>query len=155
MYKATIRALMRVAVNRLNNGDVELFFKLAHPDAVIRFPGDNSWSAMFRPVAKGRTPHSTQVGIEECRAFADRFVGEGVQFEIEDILVNGPPWNTRIALRVVSYVADPAGGPDVYNNRAIAFLETSWGRLKIWEDYEDSERVAAWDIAIGTTASRA
>jgi len=30
---------------------------------------------------------------------------------------------------------------------AIALLETRWGRLKVWEDYEDCERVAAWDKA--------
>lgn len=68
-----------------------------------------------------------------------------MQFQIEDILVNGPPWNTRVALRVQSFLPDSDGGPDVYNNRAIALLETRWGRLLSWEDYEDTERVAAWD----------
>jgi len=69
-----------------------------------------------------------------------------VQFQIEDILVNGPPWNTRVALRVTSFKPGPAD-TDEYNNRAIALLETRWGRLMAWEDYEDTERVAAWDQA--------
>jgi hypothetical protein len=136
---------MRFAVKKLNAGDAGLFLKLAQPSAVIRFPGDNSWSTMFRPAVKAREPHATHIGVDECRAFADRFVDEGVQFDIEDILINGPPWNTRIALRVVSYVPHPSGGPDIYNNRALALLETSWGRLRVWEDYEDCERIAAWD----------
>ena len=144
MYKATVRALMRHCITKLNNGDAGLLLKLAQPDAYIAFPGNNSWATMFRPTAKGREVHRTHDGIDECRAFAERFVDEGVQFEIEDILVNGPPWDTRVALRVRSHKPGP-DGLDEYNNRAVAFLETRWGRLSAWEDYEDTERVAAWD----------
>ena len=146
MYKATVRMLMRYSVKKLNSGDARLFMKLADKDAVIAFPGNNSWATMFRPVDPGREQHATHRGLAECQAFADRFVDEGVQFEIEDILVNGPPWNTRIALRVRSFLPGP-DGIDIYNNRAIALLETRWGRLIAWEDYEDTERVAAWDRA--------
>ena len=144
MYKATVRALMRYSVNKLNKGDASLFLKLARNDAFIAFPGNNSWATMFRPVEKTRHQHRTHRGIVELTAFADRFTSEGVQFIIEDILVNGPPWNTRIALRVASYQPG-TDGADNYNNRAIALLETRWGRLVAWEDYEDTERVAAWD----------
>jgi len=144
MYKAMIRAAMRFSVKKLNEGDAGLLLKLARPDALIAFPGNNSWSTMFRPAETGRERHGTHRGIEECTAFAQRFTDEGVQFHIEDIMVNGPPWNTRIALRVVSFVPGP-DGEDEYNNRAIALLETTWGRLVAWEDYEDTERVASWD----------
>ncbi len=144
MYKATLRAAIRYSVGKLNSGDASLFLKLARPDAAIAFPGDNSWASMFRPVEKGRDRHPTHRGIEECRAFADRFTDEGVQFEIEDILVNGPPWNTRVGLRVKSFRPGPDGIDD-YNNRAVAILELQWGRLVAWEDYEDTQRVAAWD----------
>lgn len=146
MYKATVRALMRHSVKKLNGGDATMFLKLAAQDATIAFPGENSWSTMFRPVVKGRKKHVTHIGIEECTAFANRFVDQGVQFKIEDILVNGPPWNTRVALRVISYVDGP-NGVDEYNNRAVALLETRWGKLISWEDYEDPERIAAWDAA--------
>lgn len=145
MYKATVRAGLRFAVKKLNEGDPSLFLRTARPDATIAFPGNNSWATMFRPVAPGRAVHITHDGIDECRAFAERFVAEGVQFEIEDIAVNGPPWRTRIALRVVSFVPGANGASDVYNNRAVAWMETRWGRLVSWEDYEDCQRVAAWD----------
>jgi hypothetical protein len=52
-------------------------------------------------------------------AFADRFVANQIQFAIEDILVNGPPWHLAL-LRVVDFIAGPPGEPDVYNNRAVA-----------------------------------
>ena len=145
MYKATIRALMRYCIGKLNAGDFSPMLRLASDDFELAFPGDNTMSTMFRPAAPGRQRHVTHRGIEEGTAFAQRFVDEGVQFEIEDMLINGPPWKTRIALRVQSYIPGAVGAPDVYNNRAIALLEVRWGRLLRWEDYEDTERVASWD----------
>ena len=43
------------------------------------------------------------------------------------------------------FVSGPGDQGDVYNNRAVLFLELRWGRLVRWEDYEDPERIAAWD----------
>ena len=145
MYKASIRALLRHSIDKLNRGDYALMLKMASPDFELAFPGDNSWSTMFRPQQTGRGRHVTHRGIDEATAFADRFVAEGIQFEIEDILVNGPPWNTRIALRVHDFIPGEDQSSDVYNNRAVLFLELRWGRLIRWEDYEDTERVAEWD----------
>ena len=145
MYKATVRALMRRSINQLNSGDYSMMLKMASPDFALAFPGDNSWSTMFRPARPGRDQHVTHQGIDEATAFAERFVNAGIQFEIEDILVNGGPWNTRIALRVHDFVAAADASQDSYNNRAVLFLEVRWGRLIRWEDYEDTERIAAWD----------
>ncbi|CAN5626520.1 hypothetical protein BH10ACT2_BH10ACT2_27720 [soil metagenome] len=148
MYKASIRALLRRCVKKLNEGDPSLLLKMAAPDAQLTFPGYNSWAAMYRPVVKGREQHITHRGFEECKGFAQRFVDRGIQFSVEDVLVNGPPWKTRIALRVVVYIPGPTpGSDDEYNNRATAFLGARWGRLVSWEDYEDTERVAEWDAA--------
>jgi hypothetical protein len=145
MYKATVRALLRRGIARLNEGDPEALLRMAVPGCELAFPGENSWAAMYHPVVKGRDRHVTHRGVDECRAFAERFVKEGIQLEIEDIVVNGPPWNLRVALRARTIAADPAGGDDRYNNRAVAFLELRWGRLVRWEDYEDTERVSVWD----------
>ncbi|MEZ5412425.1 MAG: nuclear transport factor 2 family protein [Acidimicrobiales bacterium] len=146
MYKVATRALLRHAIRRLNAGDPSLVLRLASPDAELVFPGDNSWSTMFRPARRDRRPHVTHRGIDECRAFAQRFVDEGIQFEVEDILVNGPPWHTRVALRATDFVpGDTPGEPDRYNNRVVAFLTIRWGRLTEWEDYEDTERVTKYD----------
>ncbi len=145
MYKASIRALLRHSIKKLNGGDYSLMLKMADPDFELAFPGENSWATMFRPAQRGRQRHVTHRGLDEAAAFADRVVGEGIQFQIEDILVNGPPWNTRIALRVHDFIPGDDEAADVYNNRAVLFLELRWGRLLRWEDYEDTERVAAWE----------
>ncbi|MEM9711460.1 MAG: nuclear transport factor 2 family protein [Actinomycetota bacterium] len=147
MYHFAVRRLLRRAIDRLNEGDASLVLRLAAPDAELVFPGDNSWATMFVPAERGREGHVTHRGAEQLRAFADRFVAEGLRFVIEDIVVAGPPWNTRVALRAHDYATDPVTGRDVYANRVVAFLEIRWGRMTRWEDYEDTERVAAWDAA--------
>jgi ketosteroid isomerase-like protein len=161
VYKAVVRALVRRGLRELNAGRPEMLLRLAAPEAELAFPGESSWATMFRPVVKGRRRHATHRGVEECRAFADRFVAEGIQLAVEDILVNGPPWRTRVAIRVVSHVpsrggdGDGAAAGDEYANRAVAFLDLRWGRLVSWEDYEDTERVAAWDAARAAIPSAA
>ena len=152
MYKASIRAVMRYSIKKLNQGDYRLMLKMAHPEFELAFPGQSSWATMFRPQNTGRQRHATHRGVAEASAFAERFVAEGIQFQIEDILVNGPPWNTRIAVRAYNFIAGPQGHDDAYNNRALLFLELRWGRLVRWEDYEDTERVAAWDVTAPTGA---
>jgi hypothetical protein len=67
--------------------------------------------------------------------------------EVEDILVNGPPWKTRIAVRVHDWVEGP-DGVDIYNNRAVLFVNSVWGKIRAQEDYEDCERAAAFDAVI-------
>lgn len=135
----------------MNDGDPSFLLRLASPEVEIVFPGQNSWSTMFRPAEKGRAAHATHRGIDECRAFADRFAAEGLRFEIEDILVNGGPWRTRVAVRAQDYLERP--DRDEYSNRVVAFLELRWGKLISWEDYEDTERIAAWDAARSVTAA--
>ena len=152
MYKAAIRAVVRQGISRLNSGDPSFLLRLAAVDAEIAFPGDNSWAAMHRRVEKGRHWHATHRGLGECRSFAERFASEGIQIVIEDILVNGPPWNTRVAVRAHDYI--PGDGADVYSNRLVAFMEIRWARLYRWEDYEDTERVSAWDGARSSANSK-
>jgi ketosteroid isomerase-like protein len=145
VYKTTIRILLRYSIKKLNSGDYSMLLKLAHPKFELAFPGNNSWATMFEPHTTGRERRVTHRGVQQASAFAQRFVDHGIQFQVEDILVNGPPWNTRIAVRVVSFMPGTGGATDQYNNRAVLFQEIRWGRLVRWEDYEDTERVAAWD----------
>ena len=150
MYKAIVRALVRKGINDLNSGDPTFLMKLAARDAQLAFPGDNSWATMHRPAIKSRQPHFTHRGTEELRSFADRFVSQKIKFSIEDILVNGPPWNTRVAIRANDYIESRNG--DLYNNRVVAFMEIRWAKLRSWEDYEDTERVKQWDTHHATNS---
>jgi len=146
VYKALVRRLVRHQIDQLNQGNYEPILKMAAADGELAFPGDNSWSSQFRPPQPSRQQWTTHRGRAEMQAFADRFVAIGLHLDIEDILVNGPPWHTRVAVRATDWqVATDGTGGDRYANRAVAFLELRWGRLIRWEDYEDTERVSAWD----------
>jgi ketosteroid isomerase-like protein len=144
MYKALTRLMVRRSIAELNAGDADASLRFAHPDIALAFPGDNSWATMHRPVVKGRRVHVTHRGIHEVRAFSRRLVDEGPQFRIEDILVNGPPWNTRVALRAHDFIPGP-DGTDAYNNRIVSMITLRWGRITAWETYADTERVARLD----------
>jgi hypothetical protein len=65
--------------------------------------------------------------------------------EVEDILVNGPPWNMRAAVRVHDWIPGPRG-MDAYVNRAVLMVRVVWGKIRSQEDYEDTERVSAFDL---------
>jgi ketosteroid isomerase-like protein len=153
VYKAAVRAMIRRSIRHLNEGDYRPALAVYAPDATLTFPGDNSWASMFRPPETGREPRPTHRGRGEIEAFLRRYVAEGMQMEVEDILVNGPPWNTRVAVRVHDWA--PGEDGDAYNNRAILMVTMRWGRIVTHEDYEDSERVAAYDRYSATTTASA
>jgi ketosteroid isomerase-like protein len=144
MYKATMRWLIRRNVRRLNEGDLGPTLAMYADDATLTFPGDNSWARQFRAPGAGREPHPTHRGRAEIEEFLRRFVAEGIQMEVEDVLVNGPPWNARAAIVVHDWVPGPDGA-DVYANRAVLLVHSRWGRIDTHEDFEDTERVRAFD----------
>ena len=87
----------------------------------------------------------THRGVAELEAFAERFVANGFRIDVDDILVNGPPWRMRICVRATDGTSN-ANGVEVYNNRVVVFVEVRWGRIHRWEDYLDTERVRAHGI---------
>jgi ketosteroid isomerase-like protein len=44
-------------------------------------------------------------------------------------------------------------GNDLYSNRAVLMVRTAWGKIRSQEDYEDTERVSAFDASRPTTAA--
>src|SRR4051812_40696175 len=116
MLSFVIRPLIRRQIAQLNAGNYEPLLKMAAPDAELRFPGVNSWSRVFRSPGTGTAYSSTHRGTAELAAFAQRFVEHGLHIDIEDILVAGPPWNTRICVRATDHAVDD-DGRQVYANR--------------------------------------
>ena len=145
MYKAAVRWMIRRNVAALNQGNYQPVLGMYADGATLTFPGDNSWSRMYREPRPGRAPAPTHVGRTEIEAFLRRYVGNEIQMEIEDILVNGPPWNTRVAVVVHDWIPTE-DGPDLYANRAVLFIRTRWGKTITHEDFEDTERSAAFDL---------
>jgi ketosteroid isomerase-like protein len=144
VYKATARKLIRRNIGLLNEGRYEPTLAMFAADATLTFPGGNSWSRQCREPENGRMPYPTHRGRDEIEMFLRRYVDHGIQMEIEDILVNGPPWNMRVAIRVHDWIVE-ADGNEIYANRAVLMARLRWGRIQSQEDYEDTERVTAFD----------
>ncbi len=144
MYKAAVRWMIRRNVEALNAGRHEPALAMFAPDATLCFPGRNSWAGQFRTPEPGRAPFVSHDGRDEIEAFLRRYVEHGIQMSVEDILVDGPPWSARAAVRAHVWVPGP-DGRDVYDNRAVLMVETRWGRIRRQEDYEDTERAARFD----------
>ena len=145
MYKWAVRRMIRRNVAALNAGDMGPTLAMFHDGAELSFPGGNTWSRQFREPELGRDRFGTHRGRGEIGAFLQRFVDTGLQMAVEDVLVNGPPWRMRAAVRVRDWVPDPRGGSDRYCNRAVLWVTARWGKILTQEDFEDTERVVAFD----------
>ncbi len=147
MYKATVRWMIRRSIAKMNSGNYRSALMMFADDATLSFPGDNTWSNQHRPTQLGREAFDTHRGRSEIEAFLQRYAREQIHMVVDDILVNGPPWNTRAAVRVHHWI-EGGDGADDYANRAVLFVHTVWGRIRSQEDYEDTERVAAYDRVV-------
>lgn len=123
--------MIRRNVQKVNNGDIGPMLSGYAGDATLVFPGEHSWGGEYR-------------GKERIREFLQRCVDSGIQFNVEEIVVDGWPWNTSICVRL----SDEAKAPDgrvVYANRAMIFAKIRWGKITFQEDYEDTQRVVEFD----------
>ena len=131
MYAWIVRWLMRRAIRRVNAGDIGPFLSTFADDATLVFPGQNSWAGEHR-------------GKDELERFYRRFVRVGLQVEPQEIIVAGAPWNMTVCLRYTDQATGP-GGDVVYTNCGMIYAKIAWGKIKSYEVYEDTEKVAEFD----------
>lgn len=120
-------------VGRLNAGDHAPLLAAYADDAVLRFnDGEHRWAG-------------TWAGRDAIGRFLQNFTAAGIQGEIRQLAIAGPPW----ALTMLVRFDDHADGPDgsrIYANRTVLVLRTRWGRIVEHEDfYEDTGRIEAFD----------
>jgi len=123
--------MIRRNVRALGRGDIEPLLAGYADNAILVFPGTSSWGGEHR-------------GKDAIRAFLKRFVDAGLVGQIDEILVNGPPWRTTLCVVFSDRATDPAG-ETVYENRAVLFARAAWGRIVYQEDFEDTHKVEAFD----------
>jgi ketosteroid isomerase-like protein len=131
MYKWAVRRQIRSNIEALGRGDTAPLLRGYTDDAVLVFPGASTWGGEHR-------------GKPAIERFLRRFLAAGLSGRSEDILVNGPPWRTRIAVVFVDRASD-ADGTEVYANRAVLYAVARWGRITRQEDFEDTQKVEAFD----------
>jgi ketosteroid isomerase-like protein len=123
--------MIRRNVKALSQGDISPLLSGYADDAVLVFPGQSSWGGEHR-------------GKAAIEAFLRRFVDVGLKGEIHEILVNGPPWRTKVCVVFTDGAMDDTGSL-IYENRAVLFGRVVWGKIVYQEDFEDTNKVAAFD----------
>lgn len=131
LYAWAVRFMLRRNLGRLWAGDPTPLLATYADDVHFVFPGRSSWAADLR-------------GRDEVERWLRRFVRVGLQFEVHEILVAGPPWNTTVCLWFTDRLTAPEGDV-VYANRGTILAKIAWGKVTYYEVNEDSQKVAEFD----------
>ena len=121
---------------KLNAGDYASLLDGYAEDAVLAFnEGEHRWSGLHR-------------GKPAIERFLQDFTGAGLQGELGDVLVAGPPWATTIMARFDDRATGP-DGEELYGNRVVLVLRLRWGKIVRHEDfYEDTKRIETFDARL-------
>ena len=122
---------LRSDVRRLNSGDYKPLLAGFADDAVLHFnEGPHRWSGDHR-------------GKPAIERFLRDFTGAGLQGEITELWIAGPPWALRIVARFDDRAIAP-NGEELYANRTAIVARTRWGKIVEQQDfYEDTGRILA------------
>lgn len=131
MFQMLARMMVRRSLRAHLRGDVEAVLKGYAKDVRFRFPGNNSWAGEFR-------------GIDEVRPWLERFYRLGLKLEVDEILIGGWPWNTKVAMHFTDRL-HAADGTLVYENTGFIYARGAWGKIREYEVVEDTEKVARLD----------
>ncbi|MER5211577.1 nuclear transport factor 2 family protein [Streptomyces sp. NPDC002838] len=118
MYHAIVRRKVRNLWRTVGSGagGYRQAVALAAPDVRFRFLGDTPMGADLR----GR------------EAFADWFerferTFPGLRLTLQDLVVQGPPWNTSVVTRLT--VRGTLADGSAYENEAMQWVRPRWGRM--------------------------
>jgi ketosteroid isomerase-like protein len=137
LARAGLRRAMLVKLRRdlaaLNAGHYQPLLASFADDAVLVFSdGTHRWAGQ----------HDGRASIE---AFLQDFVAAGLQGDFRDLLIGGPPWKMRAAIRFDDHAEDPSG-TRVYGNRTVLYVTFRWGKVVRQEDFfADTSRIEAFE----------
>ena len=82
-----------------------------------------------------------------------RFVDVGLQIYPDEVVLKGFPWNQTVCVRGHDFLRSPEGEL-VYENRYVIWGRVSWGRLRDYEVYEDTQTTHELDQYLARRAAR-
>jgi len=131
MYPWIVRRMIEGALRSQARGDPGPLLSKAADDVHFVFPSDSSWAADIH-------------GKAEIELWIRRFMEVGLQFDPQEIVVSGWPWDTSIYIYFTDHATD-ANGDVVCENRGVIRGKIAWGKTKSYAAYEDTQKVAAFD----------
>jgi ketosteroid isomerase-like protein len=118
-------------MERASAGDIEPTLTMDAEDVRFRFPGDSSWATELQ-------------GKEQLRPWLQRFADAGIQISPDEVVLKGFPWKQTICIRGSDYLDTPEG-ERIYENRYVIWGHLSWGLLRDYEVYEDTQKAKKLD----------
>lgn len=137
------KKLIAYNMRKASDGEIEPLLRMDAADVRFRFPGRNSWGGQIE-------------GKPELEAWLRRFAAVGITIRPDEVVLKGFPWNQTICIRGRDHLDSPEG-ERVYENRYVIWGRISWGLLREYEVYEDTEKSRALDeylASIGDPLSR-
>lgn len=116
---------------KASEGELGPSLRMDAEDVRFRFPGNNSWAGELN-------------GKAELEPWLRRFAEVGLQIAPDEVVLKGFPWNQTICVRGRDHLDSPEG-ERVYENRYVIWGRISWGKLREYEVYEDTEKSRALD----------
>jgi len=118
-------------MERASAGDIGPSLRMDAKDVRFRFPGDSSWGTELQ-------------GKDQLEPWLRRFADAGIQIQPDEVVLKGFPWRQTICIRGTDHLDSPEG-ERVYENRYVIWGHISWGLLRDYEVYEDTQKSKALD----------
>jgi ketosteroid isomerase-like protein len=128
VYRAYVRRRVGAIFDGLSRGDYTLAVNGLADDVHHVFAGDH---------ALGGERHSRDA---VRRWFERLFRLYEVSFDVERVIVSGPPWDILITVEWLGHATPRAGAP--YENEGAHVIRIRRGRVVYFHAYEDSQKVA-------------
>lgn len=135
MYKSIVKRRVRLLFAEANRGNWQAIVDGLAPNFVYRFIGDT-------PLGGTRT---TKPAMQNWFRRIYRLV-PNAQLVLQEIVVEGMPWNTRVMTYVKFRGSLPASIGEqgaAYENEVMQLLRIRWGRIVAVTTLEDTQRFVA------------
>jgi ketosteroid isomerase-like protein len=126
MYHWIVRRSIPAIFRQLTTGRLWLVRIVFHPSAEFVFPGRHSYAANY-------------ADRDAIAAWLARFAALKPDYVVDDVIVNGPPWRTRIAVRFHDAIGDD------YRNEGMHYIRMRWGRVTHERVFIDTQTIEAWE----------
>jgi ketosteroid isomerase-like protein len=130
IYSYFVEKLARQTFAHVQNHNYEEVLKVLAPNVSHHFAGDH---------ALGGTRHDR----ESVRRWFNRLgtVLPNLRFDVKNVWVKGPPWQTTLIAQWVATTTLANGDP--YVNPGVHIISMRWGKVYALDVSEDSQAVAA------------